>query len=133
MFTVPEEELEIRATRSGGPGGQHVNTSSTRAEVRWNVRTSTALTVEQRERLLARLASRLDARGRIRVVSGARRSQRQNRDAAVTRLTAMVRDALAVPKPRKKTRPSRAAMERRVAEKKKRSERKARRRDVGEE
>jgi ribosome-associated protein len=133
MFVVPDDELEFRATRSGGPGGQHVNTSSTRVEVRWNVRESPSLSQDQRARLLRRLATRLDARGTLRVVVGARRSQKQNRETAVERLNALVREALKVRKPRKKTKPSRAAVERRLREKKERSERKAGRRRVDEE
>ena len=74
-FTIPAHELEFRASRAGGPGGQHVNTSSTRVEVRWNVRSSPSLTDAQRERLLKKLATRVDSRGYIRAVSGARRSQ----------------------------------------------------------
>ena len=58
---IPDHELEFRATRSGGPGGQHVNTSSTRVEVQWNLRTSSVVTPDQRARLLTKLASKIDA------------------------------------------------------------------------
>src|SRR5882757_8486471 len=106
---LPLAELDFRASRSGGPGGQHVNTSSTRVEVTWDVAGSPALSEEQRERLLARLASRLDGAGRLRVVSGASRSQLRNREAVTERLRELVAAALVVPKVRKRTRPSRAA------------------------
>jgi ribosome-associated protein len=128
-YIVPEAELEIRATRAGGPGGQHVNKTSTRIEVVWDVAASPSLTDEQRSRLLARLAPRLDSRGRLRVVSDASRSQRRNLEAAVERLRETVQRALHVPKPRKPTRPSKAAVERRLETKKRRAAKKQKRRD----
>jgi ribosome-associated protein len=127
-LAIPRAELEVKATRAGGPGGQHVNTSSTRIELRWNVRTSRALDDAMRERLLARLASRLDGEGAVRVVASEHRSQRQNREAAEARLTEMVRKALLVPKTRRPTKPSRAVKARRLDEKRKQSEKKQQRR-----
>lgn len=118
----------MRASRAGGPGGQHVNTSSTRVEVRWNVLTSTILTDEQRERLALRLAGRLDAEGYVRVVAADSRSQRQNRDAAESRLADLVRRALVIPKSRRPTRPSKAVQRRRSDAKKKQAEKKRDRR-----
>ena len=118
----------MRASRSSGPGGQHVNTSSTRVEVRWNVRRSGALSEEERARLCEALASRLDSEGTLRVVASDSRSQLRNREAAERRLAELVRRALVVPKKRKPTKPSRAAKEARLREKKHRSERKERRR-----
>jgi ribosome-associated protein len=126
-LSIPRGELEYRATRSGGPGGQHVNTSSTRVELTWNVRTSTAPDELQRARLLEKLANRIDAEGVLRVVSAASRSQHQNREAATERLAQLLARALARPKPRKRTRPPRAAKEARLQEKKQRSEVKQRR------
>ncbi|MEO7458104.1 MAG: alternative ribosome rescue aminoacyl-tRNA hydrolase ArfB [Gemmatimonadaceae bacterium] len=119
---IPRSELSYRASKAGGAGGQHVNTSSTRIELLWNVRTSGALTEDERTRVMTRLASRIDGAGWIRVVSSARRSQGQNREAADNRLAELVREALVVPKKRKPTRPSRGAKEERLAEKKKRGE-----------
>ncbi len=127
-FVIPRAELDVKATRAGGPGGQHVNTSSTRIELRWNVRTSRAPSDAQRERLLERLAPRLDAEGTIRVVASEHRSQRQNRDAAEARLANMVRAALVVPKVRRATKPSRAAKAKRLDEKRKQSDKKRERR-----
>ena len=127
-LAIPRHELEARASRAGGPGGQHVNTSSTRVEVRWNVEQSLALTDEQRERLRARLASRLDGAGYVRVVASDHRSQRRNREAAESRLAEVVRQALVVPKTRKATKPSRAAKRARLEDKKKQSDKKSRRR-----
>lgn len=129
-LAIPRTELDTKATRAGGPGGQHVNTSSTRIELRWNVRTSRALDDALREQLLARLAGRLDADGNVRVVASEYRSQLQNRDAAEARLAALVRAATAVPKRRKPTKPTRTSVARRIEGKRRQSEKKAARRRV---
>lgn len=126
--TIPRSELTYRASRAGGAGGQHVNTSSTRIELLWNVRTTQALDEEARARVLSRLASRIDGEGWLRVVSSARRSQGQNREAAEERLAELVRAALVVPKKRRPTKPSKGAKEARLNEKKKRGETKRQRR-----
>src|SRR5258705_13571545 len=91
---IPRAELEYRASRAGGAGGQHVNTSSTRIELLWNVRTTSALDADARHRVETKLASRVDGEGNVRVVSSARRSQLQNREAAEERLIELVRAAL---------------------------------------
>jgi ribosome-associated protein len=127
-LAIPRAELSYRATKAGGPGGQHVNTSSTRIELLWDLNSSTVVDDEQRQRLRIKLGPRLDADGRVRVVASEHRSQRQNRLAADERLAALVRHALIVPKKRRATKPTRAAKERRLAEKKRRSERKRDRR-----
>jgi ribosome-associated protein len=126
-LVIPRSELVARASRAGGPGGQHVNTSSTRIELLWNVLRSRALDDAMRDRLRTRLASRLDGDGNVRVVAADRRSQLQNRQAAEERLVELVRKALVVAKPRKKTKPTRASKERRIEEKKRRGETKRRR------
>jgi ribosome-associated protein len=118
---LPVSELEFRASRAGGPGGQHVNTSSTRIEVWWDVASSAALSHEQRTRLLARLATRLDRAGRLRVVEGGSRSQLRNREAVTERLVRLVGEALRVPKTRKRTRPSPASKAARLEAKRRRS------------
>ncbi|MEO6446006.1 MAG: alternative ribosome rescue aminoacyl-tRNA hydrolase ArfB [Gemmatimonadaceae bacterium] len=115
---IPRAELKARASRAGGAGGQHVNTSSTRVEVLWNPTTSSALAEEEKVRVLARLAARLDAEGNVRVVASDTRSQKQNRELAESRLAEMVRRALVVPKKRKATKPSRGERERRLEAKK---------------
>ena len=127
-LAIPRAELVYRASRAGGAGGQHVNTSSTRIELLWNVRQTQALDPEQRARVEAKLASRLDGDGWLRIVSSARRSQGQNREAAEERLITLIRGALVVPKRRKATKPSRGAKEARLAEKKKRGDTKRQRR-----
>jgi len=127
-LSIPRTELTFRATRAGGAGGQHVNTSSTRIELLWDLNNSSAINDEQRERLRTKLAPRLDAEGKVRVVASDRRSQKQNRVAAEDRLAALIRHALVVPKKRRATKPTRASKERRLAEKKHRSDRKRERR-----
>lgn len=127
-LAIPRTELVYRASRAGGAGGQHVNTSSTRIELLWNVRQTQALDDAQRARVEEKLASRLDGEGWLRVVSSARRSQGQNREAAEERLVTLIRGALVVPKRRKATKPSRGAKEARLAEKKKRGDTKRQRR-----
>ena len=131
---IPWNELEFRATRAGGPGGQHVNRSATKVELWWNVLASPSLTEDERTRVLSRLATRIDQAGFLRLVSGARRSQLQNRDATVERFRELVAAALRVPRPRKATRPTRGSVERRIAEKKRRgSVKRDRRNPKGEE
>ena len=127
-LTIPKAELTYRASRAGGPGGQHVNTSSTRVELLWNPGQSTVLDDATRARLMERLAARLDGEGMIRIVASENRSQLKNRQAAAERLAEIVRQALVVPKKRKATKPSRSAKEARLGEKKQRSEKKAQRR-----
>ena len=131
-LVIPRDELSARASRSGGAGGQHVNTSSTRIELLWNVSTSRVLSDGQRERLLQKLSSRLDGEGNLRVVASDRRSQLQNRESAEARLAELVRAALVVPKKRKATKPSRAAKQARLDSKKRQSEKKRDRRWRGD-
>jgi ribosome-associated protein len=130
---LPRAELEYRASRSGGPGGQHVNTSSTRVEVWWNVAASPTLSDAQRSRLLAVLATRLDGDGRLRLVSSGSRSQLRNREDVTERLRDVVARALVVPKRRKATKPSRAAKAARLEAKRRRAALKRERRRPGHE
>jgi ribosome-associated protein len=130
-LSLPLDELEYRASRSGGPGGQHVNTSSTRVEVWWEVAGSPSLSDEQRARLLARMSSRLDTAGRLRLVSSGSRSQLRNREEVTERLREVVAAALVVPKVRKRTKPSRAAKAARLEAKRRRSAAKRERRRPG--
>ena len=130
---LPRTELEYRASRSGGPGGQHVNTSSTRVEVSWDVAASPSLSPEQRAQLLERLASRLDSAGRLRLVSGGTRSQLRNKEEVTERLQAIITAALAVRKKRKATKPSRAAKAARLEAKRRRAAIKRHRKAAPEE
>jgi ribosome-associated protein len=123
-LSIPRAELEARVSRAGGAGGQHVNTSSTRVELRWNVRSSRALDDFSRAQILEKLATRIDGEGTLRVVASKRRSQLQNREQAEERLVELLQQAMATPKPRRKTKPTRASKEKRLEAKKRNSERK---------
>jgi ribosome-associated protein len=123
-LSIPRGELEVKVSRSSGAGGQHVNKTSSRVEIFWNVRTSSVLSEEQRARLLDRLASRLSTEGSIRVVASDMRSQSRNRELAEERLTETLRRALLVPKKRRATKPTRAAKEARLESKKRQSHKK---------
>jgi ribosome-associated protein len=132
-LSLPLSELHFQASRSGGPGGQHVNTSSTRIELWWDLANSPSLTSDQRALLRSRLASRLTEDGQLRLVSSDTRSQTRNKDAAIARLQQLLAEALRPVKARRKTKPSRAVKERRLKEKRQRSERKRERRQRGDE
>jgi ribosome-associated protein len=125
---IPLGELVYRASRASGPGGQHVNTSSTRIEVVWDVTGSAALSDAERARLVARLGRRLDSAGQLRLVSGEFRSQLRNREAVTERLRTVVAGALAVPKRRKRTRLPASAKAARLEAKRRRSDLKRTRR-----
>ncbi len=126
-LVIPRGELTFRATRSGGPGGQHVNTSATRIELTWDAGASPSLSEEQRQRILDKLANRIDSEGVLRLTESGSRSQHQNKETVTARFQELVRHALHIPRPRKKTRPTRASRERRLQAKKRRSETKRRR------
>jgi ribosome-associated protein len=121
-LSVPLSELQVRFTPSGGPGGQHANKVSTRVELRFDVAGSPSLGPRQRARLLERLGPE------VRIVADDERSQIRDRQLAAERFRARVADALHVDKPRRPTRPSKGAKERRLAEKRQVSERKRNRR-----
>jgi ribosome-associated protein len=129
---VPERELRWRFSRSSGPGGQSVNTADSRVEVRLDLTTTTALGPVQRVRVLERLAGRL-VDGVLSVTASEHRSQLRNREAALERLAGILAEALAPPPPRRRpTRPGRAAVERRLADKKRRARTKRLRRTEDE-
>ncbi|MDP9067651.1 MAG: aminoacyl-tRNA hydrolase [Actinomycetota bacterium] len=121
-LTVPDQEIEFRFTTSGGPGGQHANKASTRVELIWNVSRSAVLGPRQRQRLLHGLRHRVDASGNLRLASDRNRSQMQNRNEAIERFRTLVSAALIPPKKRVETKPTKAAREKRLIEKKQRSE-----------
>jgi ribosome-associated protein len=131
---IPPDELRFRFSRSGGPGGQNVNTRDTRVELVFDVASSSALGPRQRARALDRLGSRLDADGRLRVVAADERSQVRNRELALERLRSILADALRPDPPaRRPTRPSKGADEARLAAKRARSRLKRNRTAVPEE
>ena len=129
-LSIPRNELDVRVSRSSGAGGQHVNKTSSRVEIFWNVLASRALSEEQRARLQEKLGPRLTTEGSIRVVASDMRSQSRNRDLAEERLAELVRRALVVPRKRKATKPTRAAKEARLEAKKRHSHKKRERRDA---
>jgi ribosome-associated protein len=130
-LSIPRTELDFRATRAGGPGGQHVNTSSTKVELLWNVASSPSITDEQRVLLRHKLRKRIGEDGVLRLTSATSRSQHQNKEDATARFARMVAEALRVPKRRKKTKVPRAAKEARLRAKKNRSRVKQQRRWSG--
>jgi ribosome-associated protein len=119
---IPLEEIELRASRSSGPGGQHANVTASRIEAVFDVEASEALDEEQRDLLRRRLGDRVTA------VAQDARSQARNRELALERLREKLAEGLRRPKPRRPTKPSRAARERRLEDKRRRSTRKAQRR-----
>ena len=120
---IPLAELDWRFSRSGGPGGQHANTADTRVEVRFDVVASPTLGPRQRARLLERLGPV------VRVVASDERSQSRNRQLALDRLSTRLAEALHIERPRRPTRPSKGAKERRLEAKRQQGERKRMRSD----
>jgi ribosome-associated protein len=119
---IPLDEIEFRASRSSGPGGQHANVTASRIEAVFDVDASESLSEQQRARLREKLGDRVTA------VAQDTRSQVRNRELALERLRERLADGLRRPKPRRPTRPSRAARERRLDQKRRASQRKAQRR-----
>jgi ribosome-associated protein len=125
---VPRHELTFKATRSSGPGGQHVNKTSSRVELTWSPGTSTALSPELRARALHKLAARLDGRGVLHLVSDRTRSQLQNKEDVIDRFAEVLRTALTIPKARRPTKVSKGVKARRLDAKKRHGAKKADRR-----
>lgn len=121
-LAIPEDELTFSAARSGGPGGQHVNKTSTRVTLTFDVAGSPSLSDGQKSLILTRLAGRVNKQGELKVSCGATRSQAANRQAATARFVSLIRQALERRAPRKKTRVPRAARKRRLEAKRRRGE-----------
>jgi len=115
-------ELEFRASRASGPGGQGVNTTDSRVELRFDISGSPSLSDEAKELALRRLGPRVDSGGVLRVVAQAQRSQLANRRAAIERFAELLAAALATPRARRPTRPTRASTARRAESKRQRSD-----------
>ena len=116
---IPENEIRITASRSGGPGGQNVNKVSSKVTLSFDVRGSAVLSEEQKRKIIGRLATRISKEGILQIVSQRTRSQELNRLDAVERFSELLRRALTPQTPRIKTRVSEAAKQRRIDEKKK--------------
>lgn len=128
-IAVPEEELELRFARSGGPGGQHVNTSSTKVELRFDVEGTDALEETSKQRVRDALGNRLTKEGVLVLTASEHRSQARNREAVVARFVTLLGEALRPPpRERRRTRPSAASRRRRLEAKRRRSQTKALRR-----
>jgi len=121
-LSIPEDELVFRASRSGGPGGQHVNKVSSRVTLYFDIEASPALTTEQKRMLKRRLGARVSKSGLLRVVSRKHRSQAANRRAAAERFIELLRDALRPRRVRKKTAVPAAEKKRRLEQKRRRAQ-----------
>lgn len=131
--TIPDDEVRMTFSPSGGPGGQHANRSSTRVELTWNPAASRALGPRQKERVLSALRRRLDSSGTIRLTSDRYRSQLRNRADAEEKLASLIRAALVPPKSRVGTNPTKGSKEERLRAKRRRSEIKKARRVRGKD
>lgn len=127
-LSIPLSEIELRFTRSAGPGGQKVNKTSTRVELRFDVARSAAFNQVQRERLLQRLRGQLEGDGVLHLTASSYASQWRNRQDALERLRIVLARALHVPRRRIPTQPTRASIERRLATKRRRTATKRQRR-----
>jgi ribosome-associated protein len=128
--SIPLSELSFRFSRSSGPGGQHASRTETRVELVFDLARSPGLSEGQRERALHALKSYLDQDGVVHLVSQSTRSQLRNRQEVVERFRTVLQEALRVPRERYPTRPAKAAHEKRLEEKRRRSEIKEQRRPV---
>jgi ribosome-associated protein len=124
---IPLSEITFRTSRSSGPGGQHANVTASRVEAVFDVAASSALTDSQKRRVIAKVGPRVTA------VAQDARGQARNRELALERLRRRLRAALAVPRPRRPTKPTAGARERRLSEKRRAAERKRARRRPGDD
>jgi ribosome-associated protein len=123
-LSIPGSEVELSFSRSGGPGGQNVNTVATKVELRFDIEASRTLTDQQKARIREQLANRITKDGVLLIQSSEHRTQHDNRRAAVGRFRNLLREAVRPPKRRIPTRRSRAANERRLEQKRRRAEKK---------
>lgn len=133
QLQIPISELRFRYSRSGGPGGQHVNRSETQVELLWDMANSPSLSEEQRRRITEVLKNRIDSEGMLHLTSSETRSQERNRQAVIQRFAGYLHAALKPRRKRKRTRVPARAKARRLQEKRRRSERKRWRGPVSEE
>jgi ribosome-associated protein len=127
---VPDREIVFQFVKSSGPGGQNVNKVASKAVLRWDAVSSPSLPADVRRRFFQRFGSRITAAGEIVIASDRYRDRERNRNDCLDRLRRMLAEVAVAPKPRKRTRPRRAAVERRLRDKRARSERKQQRRSL---
>jgi ribosome-associated protein len=121
-IAIPESEFELTYVRSSGPGGQNVNKVSSKCQLRWNLLRSPSIPAHLKERVLAKLASRLTSEGELLITSDSYRDQGRNREECLVKLKTLLVEALHVPKKRKPTRATKSSQRKRVDSKRKRSE-----------
>jgi ribosome-associated protein len=121
-LAIPLSEITFQFSRGSGPGGQNINRRETRVEILFDVSSSDSLSEEQRNRLLRRLAKRIDSEGILHIVARSHRSQLRNRQEAMERFVQVLQQGLRAPKRRVRSRPSQQSVERRLARKRRRSE-----------
>jgi ribosome-associated protein len=131
-IAIPREELDLRYARSSGPGGQNVNKVASKAVLRFDLRRSPSLPETARQRALSRLANRITRGGELVLSCDTYRDQPRNRDAVLRRFQLLLAAAVAPPRIRRRTKPSRAVKEQRLSDKKRRSSLKRDRRSLGE-
>lgn len=125
-------ELIFKTTRSSGPGGQNVNKVETAVSVSWEISESIFFKIAEKERIYKKLKNKINSEGKLQVSASEKRTQIQNKKIAIDKILELVHEAVKVPKQRLKTKPSRAKIEKRLKDKKIRSEVKARRRSDGD-
>jgi len=130
-IAIPMDEIEFTYSRSSGPGGQHVNKVNTKATLRWDIGATSALPEDVRQRALDRYASRISKEGHFLITSQRHRERERNTEDCLEKLRALLAAVVAVPKPRRKTKPSKASKQRRLQEKKRQSNKKEMRRRPG--
>jgi ribosome-associated protein len=131
-LTIPEDELTFTYARSGGPGGQNVNKVSSKAVLRWRLAGSASVSPEVKERIARAERKRVTTEGELVITSQRHRDQERNREECLERLRQIVLRALAAPKVRRPTKPTKGSKRRRLEDKKRRSQTKQGRRDVAE-
>lgn len=130
---VSLSELTFRASRASGPGGQHVNKTESAIELIFDLARTTALTDDERRRVLVKLASYVDGDGVLHIESQSERSQLRNREEATRKFAQLLREALVLPKKRRKTKPTRSSIESRLQSKKRAGQVKNQRRVTSDE